>query len=121
METSYAIANRAYKAGRKLVSESSDEGFLVKMLFSLTKLSSRMSFLASEQVNLLCSFLGDGKSLPLQKTSLRCLNYMARRVACDFFEHGSVSMLIIIVDHPGLPTEFQCEAVVILHQVPSKS
>lgn len=72
------------------------------------------------QVNLLCSFLGDGKPLPLQETSLRCLNYMARKGVC-YFECTCINQLVRMVDDPDIPTGLQCEAVAILHQVFSKS
>ncbi|OWM80536.1 hypothetical protein CDL15_Pgr019816 [Punica granatum] len=117
MQCSYAVADRAYKTGRKLVSESSDEAFLVKMLYSISKLAGSLSILAFEQVNLLCSFLGHGKSIPLQEASLRCLNYMVKKGVCHFTEQTCMNPLLRIVDDPELPAFLQCEAVAILHQI----
>ncbi|XP_059661933.1 uncharacterized protein LOC132308009 isoform X2 [Cornus florida] len=73
---SSSLASSAYKAGLKLVLDSSEEDFLVAMLISLSKIASKSTPLISGQVDLLFSFLSQEKSLRLQAISLRCLNFI---------------------------------------------
>ncbi|XWS62332.1 hypothetical protein CRYUN_Cryun06bG0002000 [Craigia yunnanensis] len=93
MVCSYSVSSRAYKTGVKLVSDSSDENFIIAMLVSLSKLVSKSKGLISEQVNLLLSCLGQENTLQLRVTALS------------------------ILDESELPSAMQCGALQILHKI----
>ncbi|OMO91920.1 hypothetical protein COLO4_18025 [Corchorus olitorius] len=74
MVCSYSVSNRAFKTGVKLVTDSSDEKFIIAMLVSLSKLVSRATFFISEQVDLLISYLSLENTWQLRVTSLSILD-----------------------------------------------
>ncbi|XP_021674136.2 uncharacterized protein LOC110660225 isoform X2 [Hevea brasiliensis] len=115
MGCSYSIANRAHKIGLQLVLDSSEDDFLVSLLVSLSKLAAKSTLLLSEQVDLLLLFLSREKTLMLQATALRCLNFIFKKGIC----HSSVSThairtLLRTIDETELPSAMKCEALQIL-------
>ncbi|XP_002532144.2 uncharacterized protein LOC8271814 [Ricinus communis] len=118
MGSSYSTANSAYKIGLKLLSGSSEEDFLVAVLVSLSKLANRSTFLLSEQVNLLWSFLSSGRTLRLQATALRCLHFMYVKGVCQSPVNSHViKILLRIIDDIELPSTMQYEALQISHKI----
>lgn len=69
------------------------------------------------QVQLLFSFLNEGKTLKLQETSLRCLHHMVTGGGCHLLDSRAAKSLFKIVAGPEFPVAFQCEALKILNQV----
>ncbi|XP_038892420.1 uncharacterized protein LOC120081531 isoform X2 [Benincasa hispida] len=115
---SHSIAKMAYKAGLELASDSSEEDFLVAMLFSLSKLASKSIFISSEQVQLLCSILSHKKSVRVQETSLRCLCFIFMKGACQFTNMESVvRSLVDALDEHMLPTSSHCDALRLLRKI----
>ncbi|XP_050232717.1 uncharacterized protein LOC126681259 [Mercurialis annua] len=117
MGSSYSIANKAYKIGLKLVLDSSEEDFLVAMLVSLSKLAIKSTVLLSEQVDLLLSFLGSGRTLRLQAIALKCLNFIFGKGV----RHLPASLhvmqaLLRTIDEVELPSAMQCEALHLLQK-----
>ncbi|XP_050946720.1 uncharacterized protein LOC103502541 isoform X2 [Cucumis melo] len=105
-------------AGLELASDTSEEGFLIAMLFSLSKLASKSIFISSEQVQFLCSFLSHKKSVRVRDTSLRCLCFIFMKGACQFVNMESVvKILIDALDEHMLPTSSHCDALRLLQKI----
>uniref|UniRef100_A0A5B6ZPJ9 Integrator complex subunit 7 n=1 Tax=Davidia involucrata TaxID=16924 RepID=A0A5B6ZPJ9_DAVIN len=118
MGCSSSLAKKAYKAGFKLVVDSSEEDFLVVMLISLSKLASKMMFLISGQVDLLFSFLTQGKTLRLQATALRCLCFVLVRGMCHFpASADSIKTLLNMLNESKFPPALQYGALQIVHEI----
>ncbi|XP_057463465.1 uncharacterized protein LOC130753429 isoform X2 [Actinidia eriantha] len=120
-------ANKAYKTGLTLVSESSEEDFLVAMLPSLSKLAVRSACLVPGQVSLLLSFLTQEKPFHLQATALKCLHYIIVKGMFHFLASAiSVKTLVSILDESKFSPALQCGALqilreVLLHNLPTMS
>ncbi|XP_022942067.1 uncharacterized protein LOC111447255 [Cucurbita moschata] len=115
---SHSMAKTAYKAGLELASNSSEEDFLVAMLFSLSKLASKSVFISSEQVKFLCSFLSDKKSARVQETSLRCLRFIFMKGECLFTNMESVVRILVdALDEPMLTTTSHCDVLRLLRKI----
>ncbi|KAA8537246.1 hypothetical protein F0562_027067 [Nyssa sinensis] len=118
MGCSSSLANKVYKAGLKLVIDSSEDDFLVAMLISLSKLASKMTFLISRQVDLLFSFLTQGKTLHLQATALRCLSFVLVRGMCHFpATSDSIKTLLTMLNESKFPPALQYGALQIVHEI----
>ncbi|XP_044497039.1 uncharacterized protein LOC123219259 isoform X3 [Mangifera indica] len=118
MGCTFSNANRAFKAGLKLVVNCPEEDILVAMLASLSKLSYKSTVLISEQVDFLLLLLNSERSLRTQATALRCLHFIFSKGKCQSLICASViKPLLIITDNPELPSTMQCEALQILHKI----
>ncbi|XP_019051419.1 PREDICTED: uncharacterized protein LOC104586554 isoform X2 [Nelumbo nucifera] len=118
MGYSSLLACRAYKTGRKMVLDSSDEDFIVVMLMSLSKLASYSGVLISEQVDLLVSFLAQKSCLNVQVMALRCLCFLCMSGVCRLPISGSLlEALFHLVDKPDIPLDLQCKVLRILHKI----
>lgn len=112
-------ACKAYKAGLKLVLDSTEEVFLIAMLISLSQLVLRSSRLIPEQVILLSSFLTQEKSLGLRAVALKCLHFVAVRGGmCHFPAHPLfIRALVDMSDESESPPALQCGALQLLRKV----
>ncbi|KAJ0081175.1 hypothetical protein Patl1_12207 [Pistacia atlantica] len=118
MGCTFSNANRAFKAGLKLVVGCREEDILVAMLASLSKLCYKSTVLISEQVDFLLSLFNSEKTLRTQATSLRCLHFIFSKGMCQSIVGASViKTLISITDNLELPSTMQCEALQILHKI----
>ncbi|OVA09733.1 hypothetical protein BVC80_9101g272 [Macleaya cordata] len=118
MGCSSLLASRAYKAGKKLVLESSHEEFIVEMLVSLSKLASKALLLISEQVDLLLSFSLQTSASCVQATALRCLDFLLVVGVCLFPVNASVvKTLFHVLDNNNLSLGSQCETLKILCKI----
>ncbi|XP_022725708.1 uncharacterized protein LOC111282058 isoform X2 [Durio zibethinus] len=118
MVCSYSVSSRAYKTGVKLVSDSSEENFIISMLVSLSKLVSKSTGLISEQVDLLLSCLSQENTLQLRLTALRCLHLIfVKEGCCSSVNMHVTKTLFSILDESQLPSVMQCGALQILHKI----
>ncbi|TKY50167.1 Integrator complex subunit 7 [Spatholobus suberectus] len=117
-KSSYSVAHKAYKIGMELVQNSSDEDFLVAMLFSLSKLACILIPFTSYQVDFLLSFLNQERTSHVQETVLRCLHFLFRR---GLWEHpdnsGLICGLFSIMEEPEISLAMQYKALTVLHKV----
>ncbi|XVE48447.1 hypothetical protein DITRI_Ditri01bG0003000 [Diplodiscus trichospermus] len=114
----YSVSSRAYKAGVKLVSDSSDENFIIAMLVSLSKLVSKSTGLISEQVDLLLSCLSQENTLQLRVTALSCLHRIfVKEGCCSPVNMHVIKTLFGVLDESELPSVVQCGALQILHKI----
>ncbi|XP_059598418.1 uncharacterized protein LOC100265170 isoform X2 [Vitis vinifera] len=112
------VSSHVVEVGLKLLMDSSEEHFLVAMLISLSKLASIFSFLISEQVDLLCSFLTQEKTLHVKAMAIRCLHFIFIRSMCHFpVSAYIVKILFSMLDDPELPSDLQCQALRIFHKI----
>ncbi|XP_026443586.1 uncharacterized protein LOC113343672 [Papaver somniferum] len=117
MGTSLSLANRAYKAGKKLVLESFHQEFIAEMLVALSKLASKSVLLISEQVVLLLPFLVQPSASCVQAVALRCLNFLLEGGVCRFpVNAGLLKALSHIVDSSNHSLGLQCEALNLLRK-----
>ncbi|KAI3965627.1 hypothetical protein MKX01_010584 [Papaver californicum] len=117
MGTSLSLANRAYKAGKKLVLESFHEEFIAEMLVALSKLASKSVLLISEQVDLLLPFLVQPSASCVQATALRCLKFLLAGGVCRFPINASLLKAFShIVDSSSHSLSLQCEALKLLRK-----
>ncbi|KAL6277134.1 hypothetical protein ACE6H2_020735 [Prunus campanulata] len=115
---SQSLANNAYKASLKLLSEFSDEYYQVAMLVSLSKLASKSTILISQQVDLLLLFLSHEKTLHLRATAVRCLHFIFSQGMCHVPVNGYlVKTLLSILDEPQIPTSMLCEVLQTLRKM----
>ncbi|MCL7034083.1 hypothetical protein MKW94_008178 [Papaver nudicaule] len=115
--TSLSLANRAYKAGKKLVLESCHGEFIAEMLVALSKLASKSLLLISEQVDLLLSFLVQPSASCVQAIALRCFNFHLARGVCRFPVNASLLKAFLhIMDSSNHPLGLQCEALKVLRK-----
>ncbi|KAI3916930.1 hypothetical protein MKW98_014391 [Papaver atlanticum] len=115
--TSLSLANRAYKAGKKLVLESFHKEFIAEMLVALSKLASKSMLLISEQVDLLLPFLVQPSASCVQAIALRCLNFLLAGGVCRFPVNASLlKALSHIVDSSNHSLGLQCEALKLLRK-----
>ncbi|KAK6283278.1 hypothetical protein POUND7_017103 [Theobroma cacao] len=104
--------------GVKLVSDSSEQNFVVAMLVSLSKLVSKSTGLISEQVDLLLSCLSQENPGQLRVTALRCLHLIfVKEGCCSPVNVHVIKTLFTIADEPELPSVMQCGALQILHKI----
>ncbi|KAL2951131.1 hypothetical protein AAZX31_19G029800 [Glycine max] len=117
-KSSYSVAYKAYKTGMELVLNSSDEEFLVAMLFSLSKLACILIPCISYQVDFLLSFLNRDRTSHVQDTTLKCLHFLFRR---GLYEHsdnlGLIRGLFSIMEGPEISLAMQYKALRVLHKV----
>ncbi|KAF5742375.1 hypothetical protein HS088_TW09G00420 [Tripterygium wilfordii] len=114
---SYSNANKAYKAGLKLLSGSSDEDFLTAMLVSLSKLASKSTLLLPEQVDLLLVFLSQERTLRMRAAALKCLRFLTTKGVYHPVSASVKNTLVGIADDHGLPVTMQCEVLQIWHKM----
>ncbi|XP_042484823.1 uncharacterized protein LOC122065096 isoform X3 [Macadamia integrifolia] len=118
MGCSSFLASKAYKAGQKLLAESSEEKYVVVMLVSLSHLASKSVILISKQKDFLLSIISQGFSFHVQAIALRCLCFLARggiyRLTIDA---NLLQTLFHLVDKPDLNPTLQCEALWILRKL----
>ncbi|OMO80042.1 hypothetical protein CCACVL1_13200 [Corchorus capsularis] len=118
MVCSYSVSNRAFKTGVKLVTDSSDEKFIITMLVSLSKLVSRATPFISEQVDLLISYLRLENTGQLRVTSLRCLHLIfVKEGCCSPVNMHVIKTLFSILDENELPSVMPFRALQILHKI----
>ncbi|XVE94297.1 hypothetical protein REPUB_Repub01dG0269000 [Reevesia pubescens] len=118
MVCSYSVLSRAYKTGVKLVSDSSEENFIIAMLFSLSKLVSKSTGLISEQVDLLLSYLSQENTWQLRVTAFKCLYLIFVKEGCwSPLNMHAIKTLVSILDESELPSVMQCGALQILHKI----
>ncbi|KAK9272028.1 hypothetical protein L1049_002397 [Liquidambar formosana] len=117
--SSSSLAYRTYKAGVKLVLDSSEEDFSVAMLISLSKIACKSMLLISEQVELLYTFLTQETTLRMQAMALRCVHFiLVWGVVSDFpVTAHLVTTLFSMLDEPKFSSALQCEALLILHKI----
>ncbi|XP_057441624.1 uncharacterized protein LOC130733460 isoform X2 [Lotus japonicus] len=73
-----SVASKAYKIGLQLILNSSNEDLLVAMLFSLSKLASVSTVLASNEVDFLLSFVKREVASHVQETASKCIHYLLK-------------------------------------------
>lgn len=70
------------------------------------------------QVQLLCSFLSNKKSVRVQETSLRCLHFIFMKGACQFTNMAcTIRVLVNALDEDMLPTTLHCDVLRLLQKV----
>lgn len=118
---SYALAIKAYEAGLKLFSDTSEGeevDLSVAMLISLSKIAAKSRLLNSTQVKVLFSFLSQDRSFILQATSLKCLWYiLARGVHNVQASTDAIRMLVCRLSEPAIPPAMQFDVLQILHKI----
>ncbi|RDY09074.1 Integrator complex subunit 7, partial [Mucuna pruriens] len=116
-KSSYSVAHKAYKTGMELVLNSSDEDFLVAMLFSLSKLACILIPFTSYQVDFLFSFLNRERTSHVQETALRCLHFLFRRGLCEHPDNSSlIRGLFSIMEEPEISFAMQYKALRLFHK-----
>ncbi|GMJ06275.1 defective in snRNA processing 1, EMBRYO DEFECTIVE 1895 [Hibiscus trionum] len=118
MGCTYTVSRRAYKTGVKLVSDSSEENFIIAMLVSLSKLVSKSTSLISEQVDVLLRCVTQENSRQMRVTALRCLHLIfVKEGCCSPVNMHVIKALFNILDEPELPSVMHCGALQILHKI----
>ncbi|XP_021901581.1 uncharacterized protein LOC110817385 isoform X2 [Carica papaya] len=118
MTCTHSVIYTAYKKGLKLVSESLEDDLLIALLVSLSKLASKLTLLASEQIDLLLLFLAQGKTSHIQAVALRCLHFIVIKGMCypPASEHVTRTLISMLVK-PELPLVMQFDALEILEKI----
>ncbi|ESW23192.1 hypothetical protein PHAVU_004G026300 [Phaseolus vulgaris] len=117
-KSSYSVAHKAYKTGMELVLNSSDEDFMVAMLYSLSKLACILIPFTSCQVDFLLLFLNRERTSHVKETSLRCLHFLFRRGLCKNSDSSAlIRGLFSIVEEPEVSFSIQYKALRVLHKV----
>ncbi|KAG8385337.1 hypothetical protein BUALT_Bualt03G0032300 [Buddleja alternifolia] len=115
---SFALADKAYKTGLKLLMDSSDDDFSAVMIISLSIIASRWMLLISTQIELLTLFLSEERSLHMQATSLRCHRFILAKGICSFTSTTeTVHKLFSILHRSEFQPTLQDEALRILHKI----
>lgn len=95
-----------------------EDKFIAAMMISLSKLAATSTFLMSEQVDLLFSFITQESTLHVKEIAFKCLQFLFRRgVCCVQTNTHSIIVLSSMLDKPELPLALQCEALQILPKV----
>ncbi|KAK9130366.1 hypothetical protein Sjap_010853 [Stephania japonica] len=82
LNSSSILTSRAYKSGRKLVDNCSEEKFLIELLIALSKLASKSICLIHEQVDLLLSFITEKHALCVHVVVFQCLSFLLAGGIC---------------------------------------
>ncbi|KAF5203320.1 Integrator complex subunit [Thalictrum thalictroides] len=115
---SLTLATRAYKTGRKLVLNSSQEEFVVEMLTSLSKLASKSVLLISEQVELLLSLIIHNSVVPVQAMAIHCMLFLLGGGVCRFpIKENFLSQLFHVLNNTNLSIVSHCEALRLLLKI----
>ncbi|KAE8683898.1 ARM repeat superfamily protein, putative isoform 3 [Hibiscus syriacus] len=118
MSYSYSVSRRAYKNGVKLVSDSSEENFIIAMLVSLSKLVSKSTSLIPEQVDVLLRYVTQENSWQIRVTALRCLHLIfVKEGCCSLVNMYMIKALFSILDELELPPVMHWGALQILHKI----
>ncbi|KAL9322668.1 hypothetical protein ACSQ67_010721 [Phaseolus vulgaris] len=95
----------------ELVLNSSDEDFMVAMLYSLSKLACILIPFTSCQVDFLLLFLNRERTSHVKETTLRCLHFLFRRGLCENSDNsGLIRGLFSIVEEPEISFPIQYKA-----------
>ncbi|XP_022640506.1 uncharacterized protein LOC106775218 isoform X2 [Vigna radiata var. radiata] len=117
-KSSYSVSHKAYKTGMELVLNSSDEDFIVAMLYSLSKLACILIPLTSYQVDFLLLFLNRERTSHVKETALKCLHFLFRRGLCENSDNsGIIRGLFSIMEEPEISMPMQYKALRVLHKV----
>ncbi|KAJ4979169.1 hypothetical protein NE237_009949 [Protea cynaroides] len=117
MGCSSLLASKAYKAGQKLLVESTEENY-VAILMSLSQLASKSVILISKQKDFLISILCQGSSFHVQVIALRCLCFLTKGGICRLaVDANLLQILFLLVDKPDLDPTLQCEVLWILRKI----
>ncbi|WOK97466.1 hypothetical protein Cni_G06174 [Canna indica] len=118
MRCSPAVASKAYRAGRQLLSGSSSEEFKAAVLSSLSTLAFRSTNLIDEQVGLLLLFLSNDAASLVKSRALKCLYFLFGSHACHFtLKEGVIMKLLQIVGDDDEQFSDQQETIMILCKV----
>ncbi|XP_077227620.1 uncharacterized protein LOC143860711 isoform X2 [Tasmannia lanceolata] len=117
MGCSTLVASRAYKAGKKLVLDSSQEEFVIEMLLSLSKLAFKSMLLIPEQVELLLSFINRESACSIPSKALRCLRFLSSGVCHLPINANVLRTLFHVLDNADFSLNSQNEALRVLCKI----
>ncbi|KAE8727314.1 ARM repeat superfamily protein, putative isoform 3 [Hibiscus syriacus] len=112
------VSSDILETGVKLVSDSSEENFIIAMLVSLSKLVSKSTSLISEQVDVLLRCVTQENSLQIRVTALRCLHLIfVKEGCCSPGNTYAIKALFSLLDELELPSVMHWRALQILHKI----
>ncbi|KAK9100187.1 hypothetical protein Scep_023617 [Stephania cephalantha] len=117
LNSSSILIGRAYKTGRKLVENCSEEKFLIELLIALSKLASKSICLIHEQVGLLLSFITEKHALCVHVVVFQCLSFLLAGGICCFSVDVDIIKRLFHAIHTNFPAMTQNGALQILCKV----
>ncbi|XP_020587258.1 uncharacterized protein LOC110029347 [Phalaenopsis equestris] len=118
MQCSFAITNKAYQAGRRMLLDLPLDDIKAEMLSSLSKLASKTSLIFPDQLDLLQSFLNHEYPDPLKARALKCLYVLLGRSSYHFpLRKNVLSAIFSIFDDDEFSLDLQCLALHILWKI----
>ncbi|GLT98859.1 hypothetical protein SLE2022_163350 [Rubroshorea leprosula] len=117
MTCSHSVATKAFKTGLQLVSDSSEEKFIVAFMVSLTKLACKSTTLISKQVDLLFLYLKK-ESWKLRAIALKCLHFIfVKQKLLPPVTECLIKTLFSTLEESELSPGMQCQALQVLHKI----